>query len=90
VIASAISPEIPLLAPDRGRPIPEWLLARLRATLGVDFSGVSIHLGPAANTACTALGAAAFALDERVVFAQGSPEPFSPEPVLRGLSSFDY
>jgi hypothetical protein len=79
MIASAISPEIPLLAPDRGRPIPGWLLARLRATLGVDFSGVSIHLGPAANAACTALGAAAFALDERVCFAQGSPDPFSPE-----------
>jgi len=79
MIASAVSPEIPLLAPDRGRAIPEWLLARLRATLGVDFSGVSIHLGPAANAACTALGAAAFALDERVFFAQGSPEPFSPE-----------
>jgi hypothetical protein len=79
MIASAISPEIPSSAPDRGCPIPEWLLARLRATLGVDFSGVSIHLGPAANAACTALGAAAFALDERVFFAQGSPEPFSPE-----------
>jgi len=79
MIASAISPEIPLLAPGRGRSLPEWLLARLRATLGVDFSGVSIHLGPAANAACAALGAAAFALDERVFFAQGSPPPFSPE-----------
>jgi len=78
MIASAISPEIPLLAPDRGRPLPEWLLAGLRATLGVDFSGVSIHLGPAANAACPALGAAAFALDERAFFAQGSPAPFSP------------
>lgn len=79
MIESAISPEIPLSAPDRRRPIPEWLLARLRATLGVDFSGVSIHLGPAANAACAALGAAAFAMDERVFFAQGFPEPFSPE-----------
>jgi hypothetical protein len=79
MITSANSLETPLLAPDRGRPIPEWLLARLRATLGVDFSGVSIHLGPAANAACTALGAAAFALDDRVFFAQGSAEPFSPE-----------
>jgi len=61
MIASAISPDSPLLAPDRGRPIPEWLLARLGATLGVDFSGVSIHLGPAANAASTALGGAAFA-----------------------------
>jgi len=59
-----------------GTPLSDSVRADMEARFGTSFSDVRIHTGPNAQTASSALGAAAFTHGPDVVFGQGS---FAPE-----------
>lgn len=62
-----------------GRSLPTTLMARLSMQLGVDLRRVRVFDDEAANKACAAVGARAFATGENIYFAAGAYDPSSPE-----------
>lgn len=60
---------------ESGRPLPAGEAAFFGTRLGVNLAGVRVHDGPAADHAARSVGARAFALDNRLVFARGEYRP---------------
>ena len=58
-----------------GTPLPGPLAAEMTQTVGGDVSGARIHTGQAATRAARAVGARAFALNDRIVFGLGQFQP---------------
>jgi hypothetical protein len=76
----ALAAAFSFIDPSRsGQPLPDELLRRLSAELGVDLASVRVHTDDRAARAAAALGARAFTIGDDIYFAAGAYAPASPE-----------
>jgi len=60
-----------------GKPLPADTKAELESKMGTDFSGVSVHTGPAADEAARSINAKAYTMGSNIAFASGQYNPGS-------------
>jgi hypothetical protein len=61
-----------------GQHLPSEIQQKLEASIGADFSKVTVHTGPASEAATSALAARAYADGQQIHFAPGEYDPSSP------------